>query len=59
MDVPRKVLQDTVCLYRKAVDFYIHVMLDQWEHFEKVMGQKSAVNLAENQIGRASCRERV
>ena len=48
MDVSRKVLQDTVCLYRKAVDFYIQVMLEQWDHFEKVMGQKSAVNLAEN-----------
>ena len=48
MDVSRKALQDTVCLYRKAVDFYIYVMLEQWEHFGKVLGQKSAVNLAEN-----------
>ena len=31
MDVSEKVLRDTVCLYRKAVDFYIHVMLEQWE----------------------------
>ena len=38
---------DTVKLYRKAVDFYISVIDTEWELFSQVTSQKTAVNLSE------------
>ena len=43
-----RVFQDTVRLYRGAVDFYITVMLKTWGEFSAIDSQKEAVNHAES-----------
>ena len=41
------VLDDTVAVYRKAVDFFIAVMMEHWDLF-KGLGQKDALKECEN-----------
>ena len=41
------VLDDTVAVYRKAVDFFIAVMMEHWDLFEG-LGQKDALTECEN-----------
>jgi IS605 OrfB family transposase len=41
------IFKDTIRLYRRAVDFYIQVILNEWDQFAQCSNQKQAVQLAE------------
>ena len=40
------IFKDTIRLYRRAVDFYIQVILNEWDQFAQCSNQKQAVQLA-------------
>ena len=42
-----KIFNQTAKIYRAAVDFYIGVILDEWNAFSEIKKQTDAVNLAE------------
>ena len=42
------IFKETIILYRRAVDFYIDVMLKEWDEFSVCSNQNKAVNLAES-----------
>ena len=42
------IFKDTIRLYRRAVDFYIDVILKEWDSFSLCPNQNKAVNLAES-----------
>ena len=42
------IFKDTIRLYRRAVDFYIDVILNEWDSFLLCPNQNKVVSLAES-----------